>query len=166
MAHLTDELKHEIVSRISRFQSYAHVATEMSADHTIQIDRVQVRAYDPTTSKYCAGERWRTIFQAARDKFLHDISSIPIASQAYRLNMLQELADGAREAGDAKGLREALKLAAKEVGGALTNQRTVTIDGRRRAREMTADERRETLFNMMDERLAQMATDQGSATVQ
>jgi len=166
MANLSDELKLEIVTRIARFQGYAHTANEMASEHDIEIDRVQVRAYDPTTSKYCASERWRLVFEEVRHAFLHEVSVIPIANQAYRLNMLQELADTAREAGDAKGLREALKLAAKEVGGVLTNQRNVTIDGRGRARDMTADERRETLMNMIDERLTQIATDQGSATVQ
>lgn len=153
MVSLTEDLKLEIVTRIAQFESYASISSQVSADHGIRLDRVQVRAYDPTTSKYCAGERWRSIFATARAEYLRNVSGIPIAHQGYRLQMLQRLADKALEEGDAKGLREALKLAAREVGGAMTNERSITFDGRVRARDMTPDERREALMSMLDERM-------------
>jgi len=88
----------------------------------IDMDREHVRAYNPDQRD--VADKWKTLFQEARAKFLADVSSIGIAHQPYRLAELQKLYHAA---GRNSGLkRELLEQAAKEVGGAFTNRRELT----------------------------------------
>ncbi len=164
MAVLTDDQKLEIVLKLARFRSHTEIVEELVAEG-VATDRNQIRTYDPRNAKYEAGDKWKLIFEEARRAFVEEVTHIPVANQSYRLELLQR---GIQDAIKNKKWAAAAALAeqaARDVGGVLTNQRNLTVDSRGRARDLTAEERRETLMSMIDERLGRIA-DQGSATVQ
>src|SRR5690606_28106427 len=117
----------------------------------------QVGRYDPTRAYYEGGERWREIFEARRKACLEDVSTIPVAHKAYRLNMLQEGVDAARAAKNWVLMAQLLKQASQEVGGSLTNERNVRMDDsyERRVRDMTPEERRAKLADLIREAMEQ-----------
>jgi hypothetical protein len=116
MAILTDEVKHEIVTALASFCGYAETARHIQTCFGIEIDRFQIRTYDPTNSAFSAGEKWREIFEQRRQAYLHQIADIPIAHRAYRLNQLQKLLDRAMQAGNMVLALRILERAAVEVG--------------------------------------------------
>jgi hypothetical protein len=50
-------------------------------------------SHDPTkVSGKTLAKKWVDLFNATRDRFLNEISDIPIANKAYRLRVLQRMA--------------------------------------------------------------------------
>lgn len=144
MADLTDEQKREIVEALASFQDVPSIIRAFHIEYGITLDRKQVGRYDPTRSYYAGGEKWREIFDAQRKACLEDVSAIPVAHKAYRLNMLQEGVDAARAAKNWVLMAQLLEQSAKEVGGVLTNQRDLRVDDQRRQRaaDMTPEDRK------------------------
>jgi hypothetical protein len=153
MAELGNEDKHTIVLLLAQFHSPAQVAAYMRQEVGLDVPIQQIVKYDPTRCSYEAGERWRPIFEASREKYLKDVSNVPVAHQAYRLNLLQEAVDAARRSRNWRVVAELLGQAAKEIGGVFTNSRQLSVSDGRRARDMTSDERRELLGSMISEAL-------------
>lgn len=129
MTKLTDEIKTLIVTELAQFRGYAEVARLVAEVTGVPVDRFQVRTYDPTNPAYSGGEKWRAIFDRVREQYLTAVESVPIANKAYRLNELQRNYDDARSRGNLVLANQILEQAAKEVGGAMTNQRQLKMDG-------------------------------------
>ena len=89
MAELSEQQKHSIVTQLAIFARPAEVVAHMLEEWGIEIDRFQVRAYDPTNARFEGGERWRLLFETTRSAYLDDVAKVPIAHRAYRLNELQ-----------------------------------------------------------------------------
>lgn len=165
MADLTEHQKFEIVEALAGFQSPSAIIAHFRSVHGLDLTHKQVGRYDPTRPYYEGGDRWRAIFDARRKACLEDVSAIPSAHKAYRLNMLQEGIDAARAAKNWVLMAQLLKQAAEEVGGALTNERNLRVDDARekRARDMTPEERRAALAEIirraMEERQEQLAAE-------
>ncbi|OJU60540.1 MAG: hypothetical protein BGO08_10100 [Altererythrobacter sp. 66-12] len=163
MADLTEAQKREIVEALAGFQSSSAIITHFRSVHGLDLTHKQVGRYDPTRPYYEGGERWREIFEAHRKAYLEDVSAIPAAHKAYRLNMLQEGIDAARAVKNWVVMAQLLKQAAEEVGGALTNERNLRVDDARvkRARDMTPEERQAALTEIirraLEERKEQLA---------
>jgi hypothetical protein len=102
---------------------------------------------------YEAGEKWRPIFEATREKFLNDVSAVPISQQAYRLQILQQNLTAALKVKNMKLANETLKQAAEEMGGILTNERNVNIEKGGGFRDLTPDERRQAVAEMLRDAL-------------
>ena len=118
MTKLTDPEKLEIVKLLASYCSPAEVVVAMREQHGVEVDRFQVRAYDPTKARYEAGDKWRAIFDAERSKYLRDIDGIPIANKAFRLNELQKNYFRAQRSGNIVLANATLAQAAKETRGA------------------------------------------------
>jgi hypothetical protein len=154
MADLTEHQKLEIVEALAGFQSPSAIIAHFRSAHGLDLTHKQVGRYDPTRPYYDAGDRWREIFEARRKSYLEDVSAIPVAHKAYRLNMLQEGIDVARAAKNWVLVAQLLKQAAEEVGRAPTSQGALQIDDPaeqrayesfKRIRAMTPEERRAAL---------------------
>jgi hypothetical protein len=154
VAELTHAQKETIIVLLAEFRSPSIVVAHMREEHGLELSIQQIVKYDPTRPSYDSGESWRAIFNVAREAYLRDISKVPIAHQAYRLNVLQEALGAAKKARNWKLAAELLEQAAKEVGGALTNSRDVNISDQRRARDMSSEERRQALGSILAEALA------------
>lgn len=127
MPKLTDDIKLMIVTELAQFRRPADVARMISEETGVIVDRFQVRTYDPTKAAYAGGEKWREIFDQVRSRYLGSIESVPIAHKAYRLNVLQQICDNARDRGNFVLAAATLEQAAKEVGNSLTNERSIRM---------------------------------------
>lgn len=158
MADLTEEQKREIVEALACYNDVTTIIAAFHRDFGLQLDRKQVGRYDPTRSYYAGGDKWREIFEARRRAFLEDLSAIPVAHKAYRLNVLQEGIDAARRANNWLLVAQLLEQAAKEVGGALTNERKLRVDDNLpvRARDMTPDDRKAAFAELVRQAMEQM----------
>ena len=165
MAELSDDAKLFIVQALARYSSPAEVVVMIREDFGLETNVQQVRTYNPDHPKFEAGERWRPIFEAVRKAYLQDISAVPIASQAFRLNVLQKNLDRAMKLGNVVLANSILEQAAKEMGGALTNARNVSVQPSGGGfRDLTSEERRASVAEMLRSVLSK---DAGSlATVQ
>ncbi|BAV65206.1 DUF2280 domain-containing protein [Sphingobium cloacae] len=155
MADLPEEAKLSIVQALARFSSPAEVVVMIREDFGIDTTIQQVRTYNPEHPKFEAGEKWRPIFEAVRKAYLEDVSSIPIASQAFRLNVLQKHYDRALRQGNLVLANATLEQAAKEVGGILTNARNVNVQQARGSfRDLTSEERRTAAAELIRDALS------------
>lgn len=155
MAELSNDAKLAIVQGLARFLTPAEVVVMVKDEFGIETSVQQVRTYNPDHPKFEAGEKWRPIFQAVRKAYLEDISAIPIASQAFRLNALQKNYDRAMKVGNVVLANATLEQAAKEVGGVLTNARNVSVQQPGNSfRDLTAEERRAAVANLVRNAIA------------
>lgn len=156
MAELTEPQKLEIVTMLACWREPVVIQSHFRDEYQVELTFKQIGSYDPTRTYYEAGDEWRDIFDAKRKAYLEDVASIPIANQGWRLNLLNEQALKAfKEGKPALGI-QILEQAAKEVGGVLTNERNVRVDDsrRQRAAEMSADDRRAALAQLIGEAMA------------
>lgn len=164
MADLTEQQKTEIVLGHARFMSPSDIVVMLREEHGVECDTAQVVRYNPIKACYEGGERWRPIFEEARKAFLHEVAAVPVAHQAYRLNLLQEGIESARKARNWRLVGRLAEQAAKEVGGMLTNQHNVRIDDNqpKRAIDMTPEDRRAALAEIIRQALETRAEQGGS----
>lgn len=157
MAELSNIHKEAIVVALARFRSPTEVAAMLKADFELDLGEhavQQIVKYDPTRPAFEAGEKWRPIFEAAREAYINDVKLVPAAGQAYRLNTLQEGIEAAKKAKNWRLVADLLEQVAKEVGGVLTNSRDLNINDGRRAKDMTTEDRRSLLGSILAEELA------------
>ena len=164
MADLTDQQKTEIVLCHARFMTPSDIVVMLREEHGVESDTAQVVRYNPTKACYEGGERWRPIFDARRKAYLEEVSSIPIAHQGFRLNLLNEMTMKAIRDEKPGLAAQLLEQAAKEVGGMLTNQHNVRIDDNRpkRAIDMTPEDRRAAVTEIIRQAMEKRAKQGGS----
>lgn len=127
MPTLKDIHKTFIVQELACFQSYSEVAAGVKEMFGIEIERQQVYSYDPTKNK--VAEKWQKIFDATRKKFLEDVSSIPIANKAFRLNELWKIYQSYKtsKTPNTKAMKETIEQASKESGDHNTNKQNLVV---------------------------------------
>lgn len=119
-----------IVQELACFQSYSEVAAAVKETFGIEIERQQVYSYDPTRNK--VAEKWQEIFDATRKKFLEDVSSIPIANKAFRLNELWKIYQSYKtsKTPNTKAMKDTIEQASKESGDHNTNKLKHELTGK------------------------------------
>ncbi len=157
MAELTDAEKIEIVKRLACFEDIADVMRDFQS-RGIDTDHKQIGIYDPSKSYYAAGEKLRELFELARKAYVEDVSAIPIASQAYRLNELEKLFRKAVRANAVEIAADLLAQASKETGGIFTNSRELNVNDSRGTdpRLLTDEQRRARFEDIIREAIEQM----------
>lgn len=130
MAALKPEVKAFIIQMLACYDTPSQVVEAVQKDFGIAITRQQVETHDPTkVSGKTLAKKWVDMFNTTRDRFLNEISDIPIANKAYRLRALDRMmtkAEGMRNMALAASLMEQ---AAKECGDAYTNKQKVEHSG-------------------------------------
>lgn len=147
MAKLNDDVKAFIVRALACFDSPTDVCRQVKEEFGLDVTKQQVSAYHPERRvAKDLSEKWRTIFEETRKKFVEDVSTIPIANQAFRLRALNRMYERVQGQGNMALAAQLIEQAAKESGGAFTNRREMTgKDGTpliptKSAQEMTDDE--------------------------
>lgn len=126
MAALKPEIKAFIVQSVACFDTPSQVVESVLKEFGIQITRQQVEQNDPTkVSGKGLAKKWIDIFNTTRERFLNEISDIPIANKAYRLRVLQRMATTAENMKNMGMTAQLLEQAAKEVGDVYTNKQKV-----------------------------------------
>ncbi|EOV2033161.1 DUF2280 domain-containing protein [Klebsiella pneumoniae] len=126
MAALKPEIKAFIVQSVACFDTPSQVVESVLKEFGIQITRQQVEQNDPTKiSGKGLAQKWVDLFNRTRDRFLNEISDIPIANKAYRLRVLQRMSTTAESMKNIGMTAQLLEQAAKEVGEAYSNKQKV-----------------------------------------
>lgn len=130
MAALKDPVKLAIVQALACYDTPSQVVDLVKQEFGITLPRQQASMYDPTKP---AGKKLsaklRAVFEQTRKAFLEDVTTIPVAQQAYRLRLLQRNIERAETRGNSAMVAALLEQAAKEIGGAFTNRRELTGKG-------------------------------------
>lgn len=126
MAALKPEVKAYIIQMLACYDTPSQVVEAVQKDFGIAITRQQVETHDPTkVSGKTLAKKWIDLFNRTRDRFLNEISDIPIANKAYRLRVLQRMSTTAENMKNIGMTAQLLEQAAKEVGEAYSNKQKV-----------------------------------------
>lgn len=126
MAALKPEVKACIIQMLACYDTPSQVVEAVQKDFGIAITRQQVETHDPTkVSGKTLAKKWVDLFNLTRDRFLNEISDIPIANKAYRLRVLQRMSTTAENMKNIGMTAQLLEQAAKEVGEAYSNKQKV-----------------------------------------
>ncbi|HCQ6573034.1 DUF2280 domain-containing protein [Klebsiella pneumoniae] len=126
MAALKPEVKAYIIQMLACYDTPSQVVEAVQKDFGIAITRQQVETHDPTkVSGKTLAKKWVDLFNHTRDRFLNEISDIPIANKAYRLRVLQRMSTTAEGMKNIGMTAQLLEQAAKEVGEAYSNKQKV-----------------------------------------
>lgn len=126
MAALKPEVKAYIIQMLACYDTPSQVVEAVQKDFGIAITRQQVETHDPTkVSGKTLAKKWVDLFNRTRDRFLSEISDIPIANKAYRLRVLQRMSTTAEGMKNLGMTAQLLEQAAKEVGEAYSNKQKV-----------------------------------------
>ncbi|MCY2720096.1 DUF2280 domain-containing protein [Klebsiella pneumoniae] len=130
MAALKPEVKAAIVQMLACYDTPSQVVEAVQKDFGITITRQQVETHDPTkVSGKTLAKKWVDMFNATRDRFLNEISDIPIANKAYRLRALDRMMTKAESMRNMALAASLMEQAAKECGDAYTNKHKVEHSG-------------------------------------
>jgi hypothetical protein len=131
MAALKPEVKAYIIQMLACYDTPSQVVEAVQKDFGIAITRQQVETHDPTkVSGKTLAKKWVDLFNHTRDRFLNEISDIPIANKAYRLRVLQRMSTTAENMKNIGMTAQLLEQAAKEVGDAYSNKQKVELTGK------------------------------------
>ncbi|EPY5227817.1 DUF2280 domain-containing protein [Klebsiella variicola] len=120
------EVKAYIIQMLACYDTPSQVVEAVQKDFGIAITRQQVETHDPTkVSGKTLAKKWVGLFNLTRDRFLNEISEIPIANKAYRLRVLQRMSTTAENMKNIAMTAQLLEQAAKEVGEAYSNKQKV-----------------------------------------
>jgi hypothetical protein len=98
MAALKSDVKAFIIQMLACFDSPSQVVEAVQKEFGIKITRQQAESHDPTkVSGKTLAKKWVDMFNTTRDRFLNEISDIPIANKAYRLRVLQRMSTDAEK---------------------------------------------------------------------
>ncbi|EMP5829116.1 DUF2280 domain-containing protein [Klebsiella oxytoca] len=126
MAALKPEVRAFIIQELAYFDTPSQIVESVQKEFKVQVTRQQVASHDPTKA---AGKglakKWVELFNELRDRFLNEISDIPIANKAYRLRVLQRMSTNAENMKNIGMTAQLLEQAAKEVGEAYSNKQKV-----------------------------------------
>ncbi|HHL3693157.1 DUF2280 domain-containing protein [Klebsiella pneumoniae] len=126
MAALKPEVRAFIIQELACFETPSQIVESVQKEFKVQVTRQQVASHDPTKA---AGKglakKWVDLFNDLRDRFLNEISDIPIANKAYRLRVLQRMSTTAEGMKNLGMTAQLLEQAAKEVGEAYSNKQKV-----------------------------------------
>lgn len=116
---LTEAQKDEITMRLAMYDTPQEIADGLLDENNKPlISRQAIAKYDPYV--HDGYQKRKDLFDHTRKAFLEEVSSEPIANQAYRIRRLGMLHHAALRARDLKEARMALEQAAKEVGDVYT----------------------------------------------
>lgn len=128
MATLSSDQKRFIVQRLAVYDRPSDVRDALREEFGVTVDLSQLSHYDPTTRK---GRKLaadlKELFQDTRRAFVDRFQGVAIRHKAVRLRRLERIADAAASMRNYRLEMDALEQAAKELGGAYTDHRTVDL---------------------------------------
>lgn len=131
MAALKPEVRAFIVQELACFDTPSQIVESVQKEFKVQVTRQQVASHDPTkVAGKGLAQKWVDLFNRTRDRFLNEISDVPIANKAYRLRVLDRMATRAEGMKNLGMTAQLLEQAAKEVGDAYTNKLKVESTGK------------------------------------
>jgi len=123
MAKLKTNIQTFIVQQFAMYSTPQEIVDLVKVNFSIETTRSQVFFYNADMNPTLA-QKWKDLFDRTREKFLSDTSSIAIAQRSYRLNELDKIYQGQKNAPrpNTAAMKDTLEQAAKEAGEAFTNK--------------------------------------------
>lgn len=156
MAALKPEVRAFIIQELACFETPSQIVESVQKEFKVQVTRQQVASHDPTkVAGKGLAQKWVELFNLTRDRFLNEISDIPIANKAYRLRVLDRMATKTEGMKNFSLTAQLIEQAAKEVGDAYTNKLKVESTGKdggpikTETTNLTADQAAELYRKMM-----------------
>ncbi|EIY5064286.1 DUF2280 domain-containing protein [Klebsiella quasipneumoniae] len=130
MAALKPEVRAFIIQELACFDTPSQIVESVQKEFKVQVTRQQVASHDPTkVAGKGLAQKWVDLFNRTRDRFLNEISDIPIANKAYRLRALDRMMTKAESIRNMALAASLMEQAAKECGDAYTNKHKVEHSG-------------------------------------
>lgn len=136
---LTREQQVFVVQLLACFKTPSEVAALVKEEFGVNIERQNVRHYNPLQSPDVAGE-WKDLFERTREEFLKQTTQIAVYNQTYRLAELQDLYHLAKSAGNIILAAALLEQIAKECGGQFTNKQQQDVSFKGQMVSMSVEE--------------------------
>lgn len=131
MPRLTEDVKRLIVTELACYRTPSEIVAAVKETFGVEVTRQQVHAYNPKGVRgYQVAPKWRELFKTARERFLEDVSAVPIAHKAYRLRQINDMAMRAKERGNMPLAAQLIEQAAKECGDYFTNRHKLEHTGK------------------------------------
>jgi hypothetical protein len=125
LPHVRTRLSHEqktrIVSLFAQFQGVASIRDAMKREFGLELAENTIRHYDPSKPGSRLSPRLKAFYLSAREAWVGQSAAIGVSYQNQRLRLIERAIDGAEKAKDFGNVARLLELAAKEMGGVLTN---------------------------------------------
>lgn len=161
MARLSHHVKCAIIQGLAGFDTPGQVARMVKVEYGIEVTPQAVEAYDPTKA---AGTKLspvlRQLFSDARQRAVSDLTAIPEAHKAVRVQMLGQAARRALARGNDNAMAVFLKQIAEEVGGTFEGRRQISAVVGLKA-EVETDRKPVEVLDLVHEVLAELAAMEG-----
>jgi hypothetical protein len=125
---LTDDQRRFCVYCFAHWKTPQQTADALKDFYGVSITRQCVATYSPKLNPKIS-EKWRSVFDAERKRFVEEVDGIAIAHLSYRLEMYDRIVEKVMASGDSATALAALEQAAKDKGGVFTNTRQVHATG-------------------------------------
>lgn len=146
---MTEEARDFATVCFARYMGPTQVADAVNARYGDGLlDKRTAQHYDPTVKMgQQLGKKRKALFKEARERFLAEVESIPIANKAMRLQQLQVHYEKITSAvtPNIRLALEILEKAAKEAGGVHSNEHHVHHTGKLKVEDVSEDEMRNGL---------------------
>lgn len=127
---LTNEQKLFILQKLACFESPKSVIEALKDEYGVTITHQGLQNYDPDkVNGRDLSPKFVEFFNETRKRFRENLTSIPIANKAFRLQALDRMARAAEEKRNAPLAAALHEQAAKEVGDAYTNKHNHVLTG-------------------------------------
>lgn len=154
---LTTAMRNRIIELFSQFQTVSVIRATIKAEFGRTLADATISHYDPTRASSRLSVEQRAQFDALRASYIDSAKDVAIAHQAHRLRRYEEVYDKALKGRDYSAALKAMELAAKELGGAMTNASTVKHEGNVTHRHLSAGDARTELAMRLTAMLEQQA---------
>lgn len=134
---LTTAMRNRIIEMFAQFQSVRAIREAIKSEFGRVLADATISHYDPTRASCQLSKEQRAQFDALRASYIDSAKDVAIAHQAHRLRKYEEIYDKSLKARDFSAALKAMELAAKELGGVMTNQSTVKHEGNVTHRHLT-----------------------------
>lgn len=142
---LPREVQARMVTLHAQFQSLSAIRKAIAAEFGLELDERTIAHYDAGKPKARVGQRLRELYASAREAYVGEQANVAISHQNHRLRLIERAIAGAEKGRDWGAVTKLLELAAKEMGGVLTNVSKVEHKGGIEHRHMSMDDARAEL---------------------
>lgn len=126
VGRLSTSLRQRIMVLFAQFHTVKEVGDLIFAETGQRLSVATLCHYDPMKARAKPSKRLLALYDQARDRHLSDLTTIGVAHQAHRLRVLDRMVNKAEHKDQFTVAAQLLKQAAEEMGGLLTNKRSVT----------------------------------------
>lgn len=147
---LPNEVKQRIVTLFAQFQGVGPIHRTIREEFGLALDHRTIAQYDPSRPQARIGRRLRDVYASAREAWVGKQATIGVSMQNQRLRLIERAIEGAERGKDWGNVARLLELAAKEMGGVLTNVSKVEHGGAVGHLHLTAEDARAELARRLN----------------